>query len=160
FGDHWSDPLTKEELARAERYFLGIEKLQGALDFIRLRVGEREHTIDFPRTPGRRGLTFEAPRRSFMSAIDYQVFDDLLIGNFAKVTLHGDWGKRRLYPDFTPYVSKYADNGRARTRQDLRRYFAAYIRRDPLGYFGHLVELKCILPLEQSASRLIRGSFG
>ena len=26
-----------------------------------------------------------------------------------------------LYPDFTPYVTKYADNGRARTDEELRR---------------------------------------
>ena len=35
----------------------------------------------------------------------------------------------RLYPGFTPWVTKYADNGRARTDAELRAYFAEYRRR-------------------------------
>ena len=31
-----------------------------------------------------------------------------------------------LYPDFTPYVAKYADNGGAQSEEDLRAYFRAY----------------------------------
>ena len=31
-----------------------------------------------------------------------------------------------LYPDFTPYVSKYGDNGKARTDQELKKYFDYY----------------------------------
>ena len=166
FGDSWSDPLDASDVNKAEAYFRGIEKVREGLDFINLRVGGRDHYIHFkPHTFMRfrrdvRGLTFETPRHSLMSAIDYQVFDDLLIGNFTKVTLHGAWGPRRLYPDFTPYVAKYADNGGARTRKELSAYFAEYRRRDPFGHMQHLVEVKCILPLQQSASNAIRGSFG
>ena len=39
------------------------------------------------------------------------------------------WPTSGLYPDFTPYVTKYADNGRARTADELRAYFAEYRRR-------------------------------
>jgi hypothetical protein len=48
------------------------------------------------------GITFEAPRKSLLEAVRWEIFDDLLIGNFTKTTLHG--GLRSLYPDFTPYV--------------------------------------------------------
>jgi hypothetical protein len=58
-----------------------------------------------------RGLTFEVPRGSLMTSVKYEIFDDLLIGNFMKVTLHGEWGPNRLYPDFTPWVGKYGNNG-------------------------------------------------
>ena len=95
-----------------------------------------------------------------MAAVRNEVFDDLLIGNFAKVTLHGAWGPRPLYPDFTPYVAKYADNGRARTRPELDEYLPSYRRRDPLGHLQHVVELKCILPLQMASSSFIRGSVG
>ena len=56
-----------------------------------------------------------------MTAINYEIFDDLLIGNFMKTVLHG--GVRSLYPDFTPYVAKYGDNGRAFTVGELHDYF-------------------------------------
>jgi hypothetical protein len=60
-----------------------------------------------------RGLTFEAPRHSFMTSVEYEILDDMLIGNIMKVTLHGQFSSAPLYPHFTPYVTKYADNGRA-----------------------------------------------
>ena len=44
-------------------------------------------------------------------------------------TLHGPWPSSKLYPGFTPWVTKYADNGRARTDAELRAYFAEYRRR-------------------------------
>jgi hypothetical protein len=160
FGDDWSETLDRDEFQRAQSYLLAVEKLHGALDFINLKVGGRDHLIRFPSSQRKRGLTFEAPRRSLMSAIDWRIFDDLLIGNFTKVTLHGDWGARRLYPDFTPWVAKYADNGDARTQRELHEYFTQYRRRDRLGHWQHLVELKCILPLQQSAGNVIRGSLG
>ena len=64
-----------------------------------------------------------------MRAVEWEIFDDLLIGNFMRTTLHGRWPTSGLYPGFTPYVTKYADNGRARTPEELRTYFAEYRRR-------------------------------
>ena len=69
-----------------------------------------------------------------MSAVEYEVFDDLLIGNFMKATLHGAWPTGSLSPDFTPWVAKYGDNGRARTTDELAEYFKDYRRRAPLDY--------------------------
>ncbi len=64
-----------------------------------------------------------------MTCLEYEIFDDLLIGNFMKTTLHGVEG---LYPDFSPYVAKYADNGGARSKAELQSYFLHYFLRDPL----------------------------
>ena len=74
-----------------------------------------------------------------MTAVEYQVFDDLLIGNFMRTTLHG---ATKLYPHFTPLTAKYSDNGRANTSAELRNYFFDYIRRNPAGTIRHLLELK------------------
>jgi hypothetical protein len=63
-----------------------------------------------------------------MTAVRYEVFDDLLIGNFMKTTLHG---LESLYPSFSPIVPKYADNGRANTRYEFARYMLNYIMRAP-----------------------------
>ncbi len=69
-----------------------------------------------------------------MTAVAHEVFDDLLIGNFMKTTLHGTWEKSKLYPRFTPYVAKYADNGQAKSFDELRAYFRAYRQRAPIDY--------------------------
>lgn len=68
-----------------------------------------------------------------MSAIEWHAFDDLLIGNFTRTTLHGDWwgkhGSEALYPNFTPFVGKFGDNGGAYSAAELRAYIAEYERR-------------------------------
>jgi hypothetical protein len=142
FGDRWDEPLEPDEAARAERYFRSITHLDRAFDFIRLRVGGREHVVVHGRRRTGRGITFEAPRRSLVGAIDAEVFDDLLIGNFMKTTLHGGAARTGLYPDFTPYVAKYADNGRAKDEPELARYFATYLRRAPLQFLRYRLEEK------------------
>jgi hypothetical protein len=65
------------------------------------------------------------------------VFDDLLIGNFMKTTLIGDWPASRLYPYFTPVVAKYADNGHAYSAQELEEYFHTYRGRNPFDFIIH-----------------------
>jgi L-ascorbate metabolism protein UlaG (beta-lactamase superfamily) len=139
FGDHWSEPLTTEDVASLRRYFQSIEHVAEHLSFIRFRVGGVDHVIDLGPRRLDAGITFEAPRASLMHSVKNEIFDDLLIANFMKTTLHG---KAALYPHFTPYVSKYADNGRARTRAELKRYFATYRKRSPYDYLRHRIELR------------------
>jgi hypothetical protein len=76
-----------------------------------------------------------------MEAVRYEAFDDLLIGNFMKTCFIGNWPKSGLYPYFTPYVAKYADNGRARTEAELRRYFQEYRDRAPVAYLRHCLKV-------------------
>jgi hypothetical protein len=73
-----------------------------------------------------------------MTSIENKLFDDLLIGNYMRTTLHNVQG---LYPHFTPYVAKYADNGGAKTKRELRTYFGHYYRRDPIAHtLKHLLD--------------------
>jgi hypothetical protein len=129
FGDDWDDTLDAGEERRLSRYFGAIEHLGRALDRITFRVGDGEHTVALEGPETGRAITFAVPRASLMRAIEWEIFDDLLIGNFMLTTLHGTWPSSGLYPDFTPYVTKYADNGRARSDEQLRAYFAEYRRR-------------------------------
>jgi len=66
-----------------------------------------------------------------MLAVQYEIFDDMLIGNFMKTTLHGRLksDKPTLYPYFSPYAPKYADNGRAKSKKELNLYFKEYRER-------------------------------
>lgn len=137
FGDDWSEQLEAEEVALLERYFEPIEHWRRFLGFLRLEVGGREHRFEFSSEHRERGLTLNVPRHSLMEAVRWRIFDDLLIGNFARCTLHGPWaanGTAALYPDWNPFLTKYADNGGARSADELRRYFRTYLERGFTSY--------------------------
>lgn len=160
FDDHWADPLSAEEAREVVRYFKAVEKLGDTLDFLRLRVGGRDTAIEFRSQGFRRGLTIETPRASLLSSVRFEIFDDLLIGNFAKVVLHGDWGPGLLYPDVTPYIAKYGDNGRARTHNEVRDYFRHYRNRDPVGYLHHQLTQGLLEPARAKAANTLRNRVG
>jgi len=134
FGDDWNEKLSQDERSLSTRYFQSIQHLSTHLDYINLRVGGLDNVIKISDRKYNRGVTFDAPRNSLMTAIRYEVFDDMLIANFMKTTLHGNWGPSRLYPDYTPYVAKYADNGLAKTKEELETYFKIYRDRAVLDY--------------------------
>jgi hypothetical protein len=144
FGDDWTTPLGAGDVRKLEEYFGAIAHLKGFLDFIRVRVGGKEHVISLSGSRFDRGLTFEAPRHSLMTSVEYRIFDDMLIGNFMRTELHGKWPQSRLYPDFIPYVARYADNANARTEEEFERYFEEYRRRAPLEHFFHRLEQESI----------------
>jgi hypothetical protein len=131
-GDDWHTPLDADGAAQLRAYFGKFVHLPTVIDFVRFRVGGKDTTIDLGKGHGR-GVTFETPRQSLLAAVEWQAFDDLLIGNFTKTTLHGDWwgkqGAEALYPHFTPFVTKFGDNGGACDAAALRAYFAEYFRR-------------------------------
>jgi hypothetical protein len=161
FGDSWAERLEGDEPKKLEAYFKRVEKLSTVMDFITFKVGGQEHHITFnPRGTYKKGLTFEVPRNSLMQSVEWKVFDDLLIGNFMKCTLHGDWGPLRLYPDFTPWIAKYADNGQACTLKELEAYFSAYKKRDPLGYVRDQFESNVLRPFQESAADALRSRLG
>jgi len=140
FGDNWDDPLDADDVKKLQQYFGSIGHLAQRFDYLNFRVGKRDNVIQLGKKHFRRAITFEAPRNSLMTAIDYEIFDDLLIANFMRTTMHGAATPGRLYPDFTPYVAKYADTGRARTEEELAEYFLWYRHQAPYGYFRHALE--------------------
>ena len=129
FGDDWSEQLDSSDRALATQYFKDVKHLSSFLDFVNIRVGGRDHHISLRARRFDRGITFEAPRQSLRTALEFEIFDDLLAGNFMKTTLHGMWSPDKLYPDFTPFVGKFADNGGAKTDNEVRHYLDAYRRR-------------------------------
>ena len=140
FGDCWSDELEPGDLEKLREYVLRHSHFQRFLGFVNFRVGGKENVVDVARDRFDRGITFETPRASLMAAVEWRIFDDLLIGNFTKTTLHGDWGGKRgtaaLYPDFDPFLTKFGDNGGAYTPDELRAYFAEYLRRGHTRFEG------------------------
>lgn len=162
FGDDWSDTLTVADKAQITAYFQSFDHVKNHYGFLRIKVGGDTHTIDLNRQERHRGITFEAPRRSLMLAVKHEIFDDLLIGNFMKTTLHGNHGKRPLYPDFAPFVAKYGDNGRSKNYEELQAYFAEYRKRSPVDYLYRQFESRSanlfrhLVPLDSRAYSLAR----
>jgi hypothetical protein len=142
--------MEAADRAKIDRYFKSFSHLETCFDFIRVRLGGVEHVVELAPRKFDRGLTFDAPRHSFMTSIDYEIFDDMLIGNFMKITLHGKFSSNPLYPDFNPYVTKYGDNGKAKSKDELNQYFAEYRARYPLGYLRHRVEKRAVQAIRYS----------
>ncbi|ETW99326.1 MAG: hypothetical protein ETSY1_15405, partial [Candidatus Entotheonella factor] len=135
YGDSWSEELSQGERDKIDAYFTRKDGVRQFLSFLNFRVGGKDHLISLDGTQDK-GITFEVPRHSLMTAIDYEIFDDLLIGNFMKTTLHN---LASLYEgDFNFYVTKYGDNGRAQSTAELERYFRAYRRRMGKAYLYEL----------------------
>jgi hypothetical protein len=157
FGDNWSEPLNPEEFAKVKHYFLSVGHLTTFLDFVNVRVGGRDNVVPIGAGGHGRGLSFEVPRQSLMTAVTYGVFDDLLIGNFMRTVFHGHWKDQSLYPNFSPYVAKYGDNASAKSIGELRRYFDAYRERAPWEYLRHQLSLRLHDVFEQGAINTLRS---
>jgi hypothetical protein len=128
FGDDWSDILDKEDLLKIKDYFWRKERIRNYFGFINFRVGGIDNIVAL-RGKKDRGITFEVPRGSLMTAIDYRIFDDLLIGNFMKTTLHNLTSLYEGVGNFNFNVAKYGDNGLAESEQAIRAYVREYRRR-------------------------------
>jgi L-ascorbate metabolism protein UlaG (beta-lactamase superfamily) len=139
FGDNWSDQLEPADVRKIEDYFVRKEPVRKHFGFVTFRVGGKEHAI---KMEGRndRGITFEAPRGSLMTSIDYRIFDDLLIGNFMKTTLHGLGSLNDAPGKFNYSVAKYGDNGLAETEAEIAKYLAEYRRRAGIDYLVSALE--------------------
>lgn len=162
YGDSWSDPLTADDKSKIRAYFTAREALRDHFGFIEVAAGGTSVTVDLNRAMKHVGLSFEAPRHSLMTCIEQEIFDDLLIGNYMRTTLHNVPG---LYPNFSPYVAKYGDNGGAKSKADLAVYFGHYRMRDPI---GHVIKrlstaseqtLRKAIPADSAMFRLAKKAY-
>lgn len=136
FGDRWTEVLDKSEILEVESYFRKIESLRKSIAAIELNVGGKTLTVPFAGAETQRRLRFEVPRQSLLTAVRYNIFDDLLIGNFMKTTFLGKWEPPNL-GEFTFLTAKVADNGMARSAAEVARYMQAYRDRFPIDFVLH-----------------------
>lgn len=155
FGDCWDERLTNGEAVKLQAYFQRFAHLSTFLSFIEFQVGGHSHGIQLG-TGHHRGLRFAVPRASLMQCVDQEIFDDILIANFMTTQLVGKWEPRKLYPDFTPFVGKYGDNGRAHGDFDLELYFREYKRRNVEGFVKHAM----VSPVNRIRKIALEDSFG
>jgi len=141
FGDNWSDVLEESDRKLITEYFSRKERVRNYFGFLNFNVGGKDFTLGL-RGKRSRGISFAVPRSSLMSAIEYRVFDDLLIGNFMKTTLHGVTSLYEGKGNFNFHVAKFADNGLAETEDEVLRYLAEYRRRAGVEYLLGVLEDK------------------
>jgi len=137
FNDNWSDILEKEDKKIVSSYFDKFEELQDKIGFINLIVGKKELNLKF-NGPKDKGISFEVPRNSLVSACKFNVFDDLLLGNFMKTKLYN---LSSLYDpnfNFNTTVCKVGDNGLAYSKEEVRLYQKEYAKRMGMEYFYDL----------------------
>ena len=72
----------------------------------------------------RNGVSFELPRNSLLKAIRLKIFDDLLIGNFMKTTLHNL--PNLYYKNLKYVIANWSDNGGVDTEEELHKYITSY----------------------------------
>ena len=108
------------------------------MGFINFVVGGKTNTVKLNQTSNK-GISFEVPRKSLMVAVENEIFDDLLLSNFMKTTL---FNMKSLYDcDFNALLTKYADNGKAKTEQQVRDYLTEYRKRSGREYlYGLFLE--------------------
>lgn len=142
FGDSWHDTLEADDVISIKKYFTACEGLKDFWDYINVRIGGEEHIIELKKNNFKVGVTFEAPKNSFMYSVHNNIFEDMLIGNFMKTTWHGKPPLSRMYPDTLPLV-KYADNGLAFTKDEVERYMIEYSKRYPFDSLLQTFQEKC-----------------
>ena len=136
YGDNWDDDLDPTDKSNISDYFIKFDHLKKKFGFLTFKVGKSELNIKLSNK--KEGIHFSTPRNSLIFAIDNQIFDDLLIGNFMKIKLINI---PSLYPDFTPYVTKYGDNGLAKSNKELKEYFE-YYKFNSANYWVDFLKLK------------------
>ena len=114
FVDNWSDELESSDERDLNDYLQKFYHLKKKFGFINFRIGNKDFNIKLSNR--KEGIKIETPRNSLIFAIKNNIFDDILIGNFAKFELID---VPSLYPDFSPYVAKYGDNGNARSKKEF-----------------------------------------
>lgn len=138
--DDWAETPSEPEWSAIETFVRRFALLRRHLDYVEVAIGQAVRRFEvnpaLAARPDARGIRFYAPRHSFLECLKWGFFDDLLIGNFMKVHL----ANTTLYPRFTPLVAKVGGNAKVYTPVEYRRFLWRYLKRNPLGTAGYLVE--------------------
>ena len=132
FGDSWIDDLSKEDKKNIEIYFKKKITLADKVGFVRFKVGKSEYVVNINKK-NKLGFTFEVPRSSLMKVIEYEIFDDILIGNYAKLTVHNEPKNIKNEPiQFLKIPLLYGDQSKIYSKDDLNLYMEYYSKMFPL----------------------------
>ena len=154
--DDWDATLSEDEWRMVTGFFARFELLPKHMDYLDITVGGVTRRVNISNR-GRqyKGMHFFVPKQSLMATVTSGYFDDLLIGNFMKVSL----SNMRLYPFFTPLVAKIGGNAKVYTRKQYLRFLSRYFLRNAPGsaaYMAHAYFYFQVLPTLGRMSRSLK----
>ena len=142
FGDNWEDELNVSDKKVIENYFNKFLSFKEKIGFISFIVGGKELNLKF-NGPKNKGISFELPKNSLLSACENAVFDDLLGANFMKTKLYNLQSLYEPKANFTYDVCKFGDNGKVYSEEELKKYRNYYAKRMGMEYFYDLFSDTC-----------------
>lgn len=118
FGDNWEDEPNNNEIKEIKNYLDEVNKIYSKNDFIQIMIGT---TIIKPTFENKNYITLKAPKNSVLRSVRENIFDDLLIGNFAKLIIPKN--SNINYHSIFKFASKIHDNAEIRSGEELKEFF-------------------------------------
>ena len=124
FNDYWDQEPSKEDIRLIKKYLTQIKQVGN--EYFYVKVGTK---IISPQKRLNNKLIdqkfiLHAPRNSLIRAIRLNIFDDLLIGNFAKLITSSN--KKINYKKTLKFASKYIDNLDIKNAAELKNFLWIY----------------------------------
>ena len=142
FGDNWKDELSANDKNIIQNYFDKFLSFKNKLGFLSFIVGGKEFNLKFS-GPNKKGISFELPRNSLITACKHKVFDDLLIANFMKTKLYNLNSLYDASANFTHEVCKFGDTGMVYSEEELDNYNKYYAKKMGKEYFLDMFAHSC-----------------
>ena len=121
YGDKWDEELTDFDEKFVIKYLNKIAEVNK--NSFLIKVGSKLVSPDQKYYKTKSSFIFHVPRKSLLRAIKSNIFDDLLIGNFAKVhILDNQANFRKTFK----IASKYIDNVGVKNLEELKKFLWVY----------------------------------
>ena len=105
-------------------YLKNIEEISGKSFSIKVASKIIKSDIELSKLKKNRQIIIHAPRNSLVKAIKLNIFDDLLIGNFARLIIPSN--NNFNYRNLLKIPSKYIDNIGIRNATELKEFLWIY----------------------------------
>lgn len=126
-SDNWDEEVTSRDLNYLQNYLKEFHATSGSSGILSFRVGSQliseNNVLDFTneRASKLSYFTLHAPRKSMSRAAKERIFDDLLIGNFARLYVYANPEK---VSGSLKVASKYIDNLCIKSSEELLEFQA------------------------------------
>ena len=136
FGDDWSQEASKKDIKLIKNYLIKIEKVSRRN--FGIKIGTKVISLGSENSD-KQSFIICAPRNSLVRAIRSNIFDDLLIGNFARLIL--PVRKKINYKKTLKIASKYIDNIGIKDAYEFKQFLWLFRN----SYDSKQEAIKCLL---------------
>ena len=140
YGDKWDEELTDSDAKIVIKYLNKISVINK--NSFSIKVGRKLFSPDQKYYKEKSSFIFHVPRKSLLRAIKSNIFDDLLIGNFAKVYILDN--QKANFRNTFKIASKYIDNAGINNLEDLKKFLWVYRN----SYDNKLIQIKSELKVK------------